>query len=120
MKAIRKVKSREWSRATAFGTIFGLLLGLILWIVIAFVVRDVILGGNRHVSNGWTTAEVERDVSDRPRRNGEVRDVSCRQITSSAWNCSVHLASGEVEETHEVWYKAANELGTSVLHRYRP
>jgi len=120
MRLRRKVKTRGWSRATAFGTIFGLLLGLMLWIVIAFVVRDGILGGNQHVLNGWTTAEVEHDVRDRPRRNGEVRGVSCRQLTSSSWNCTVHLAGGEVEETHEVWYKTANELGTSVLHRYRP
>jgi hypothetical protein len=64
-----------------------------------------------------TTAEVEQGRRAEARREGRLRQLSCRELQGHHWSCLLRFADGAVVLEQAVWYGAQRSLGISVVAR---
>ncbi len=63
-------------------------------------------------------SEVQRDVRESLRGEGEVTGMRCHPEKMGVWSCTVLFADRRVDLIRAVWYQSERTLGVSVVHRF--
>ena len=92
--------------------LFALLVLLISWGAFG---RHLLHAGPR-APRYPTSGEVESDVADSSKVNGDVRRVSCTRETPTMWECTVYFADGHTVAAQARWNAAERVLGVSMQH----
>lgn len=64
-----------------------------------------------------TKPEVEEDARKKAKGEGDIRYVSCREIATDTWECSVHFTEGRLAVYRGVWHESKETMQFTVLHR---
>lgn len=104
----RKRGVNRW--AVVAGALFVVLCLLFLWLAFGHLLLHRSTTRERLLS----VTNIEEDVAESAKANGNVQHVRCRQTTSTEWSCVVYFSGGRQTPAHARWYNVEETLGVSL------